>query len=230
VPPAPRPPEARQPSTIQLTPCRVPRSSESVLCGTHAVLEDRSPVWGRRVALKIGVLPALGPTARRRSHLRPRRRTRAGRRQLASGATARWFTERFRRGARHRLRRSAGDGRLPTGCCAASATAMRCRTASTICSPSTGVRACRETLALLADLRLYTTPIAMDDLDDVRAALGYPRRSTCTEVPTARRRRSSTCASIRRAYGRVALAGVGDARGEANRSTSPEPRSRPCVH
>jgi pimeloyl-ACP methyl ester carboxylesterase len=41
--------------------------------------------------------------------------------------------------------------------------------------PIDGVRACREALAPLADVRLYTTPIAMDDLDDVRAALGYGR-------------------------------------------------------
>lgn len=40
--------------------------------------------------------------------------------------------------------------------------------------PTERVRACRQALELIADLRLYTTPIAMDDLDDVRAALGYP--------------------------------------------------------
>src|SRR5207237_8566775 len=37
------------------------------------------------------------------------------------------------------------------------------------------VRACRDELAKTADLRLYTTTIAMADLDDVRAALGYDR-------------------------------------------------------
>ncbi len=33
--------------------------------------------------------------------------------------------------------------------------------------------ACRDALARFADLTKYTTPIAMDDLDEVRAALGY---------------------------------------------------------
>src|SRR5262249_25618268 len=37
------------------------------------------------------------------------------------------------------------------------------------------VRACRAGLERNADLRFYTTPIAMDDLDDVRRWLGYAR-------------------------------------------------------
>jgi pimeloyl-ACP methyl ester carboxylesterase len=37
------------------------------------------------------------------------------------------------------------------------------------------VRRCRDRLQSQADLTLYTTPIAMDDLDEVRAALGYER-------------------------------------------------------
>jgi pimeloyl-ACP methyl ester carboxylesterase len=36
------------------------------------------------------------------------------------------------------------------------------------------VRRCRAGLEQKADLRFYTTPIAMDDLDDVRKWLGYP--------------------------------------------------------
>jgi pimeloyl-ACP methyl ester carboxylesterase len=37
------------------------------------------------------------------------------------------------------------------------------------------IERCRKELEAKADLRFYTTPIAMDDLDDVRAALGYDR-------------------------------------------------------
>ena len=39
--------------------------------------------------------------------------------------------------------------------------------------PLEDVRKCRQELEQKADLTLYTTPIAMDDLDEVRAALGY---------------------------------------------------------
>ena len=41
------------------------------------------------------------------------------------------------------------------------------------CVPVEAVKPCREQLEPRADLTLYTTDIAMDDLDDVRAALGY---------------------------------------------------------
>ena len=41
--------------------------------------------------------------------------------------------------------------------------------------PLDDVRKCRGELEQKADLTLYTTPIAMDDLDEVRAALGYER-------------------------------------------------------
>src|SRR5215472_16771571 len=41
--------------------------------------------------------------------------------------------------------------------------------------PLDKVRACREKLERLANLRLYTTPVAMDDLDEVRTALGYDK-------------------------------------------------------
>jgi pimeloyl-ACP methyl ester carboxylesterase len=41
--------------------------------------------------------------------------------------------------------------------------------------PLDRVRPCVEELEKIADLRFYTTSIAMDDLDEVRAALGYDR-------------------------------------------------------
>jgi pimeloyl-ACP methyl ester carboxylesterase len=41
--------------------------------------------------------------------------------------------------------------------------------------PESAVRDCRRDLERDADLTQYTTTIAMDDIDDVRAALGYPR-------------------------------------------------------
>jgi pimeloyl-ACP methyl ester carboxylesterase len=41
--------------------------------------------------------------------------------------------------------------------------------------PLAAVRKCRQQLETKADLTLYTTDPAMDDIDDVRAALGYDR-------------------------------------------------------
>jgi len=41
--------------------------------------------------------------------------------------------------------------------------------------PPAAVRQCRDRLARKADLRLYTTALGMDDVDEVRAWLGYPQ-------------------------------------------------------
>jgi pimeloyl-ACP methyl ester carboxylesterase len=41
--------------------------------------------------------------------------------------------------------------------------------------PLDKVRTCREKLQRVANLKLYTTPIAMDDLDEIRSALGYEK-------------------------------------------------------
>ncbi len=41
--------------------------------------------------------------------------------------------------------------------------------------PLAGIEACRDELSTRADLTLYTTPLAVDDLDEVRVALGYPQ-------------------------------------------------------
>jgi pimeloyl-ACP methyl ester carboxylesterase len=46
--------------------------------------------------------------------------------------------------------------------------------------PVDKIRACRKQLQKIADLKLYTTPIAMDDIDEVREAMGY-ERSICME-------------------------------------------------
>jgi pimeloyl-ACP methyl ester carboxylesterase len=41
--------------------------------------------------------------------------------------------------------------------------------------PANEVRVCRERLEKMADLKQYTTSIAVEDLNDVRRALGYEK-------------------------------------------------------
>jgi pimeloyl-ACP methyl ester carboxylesterase len=170
----PRPPrETRQPPTIQLVPCRVPRSSDDVLCGTYAVFEDRAAQAGRRIPLAIVVLPAVG-----RAPVADPVFVLVGGPGLGAASLVRgdseWFSDKFRRerdivfvdqrgtGSSNRLSCRFGDGDAR-------------QDAFHDLFPVDRGRACRERLERVADLRLYTTPIAMDDLDDVRAALGYPR-------------------------------------------------------
>src|SRR5262245_48624127 len=44
---------------LQFEPCRLPGWNEDVRCGKYEVYEDRRARTGRRIALKIVVLPAL---------------------------------------------------------------------------------------------------------------------------------------------------------------------------
>jgi pimeloyl-ACP methyl ester carboxylesterase len=157
---------------MQLAPCSGPRSTSDARCGTHPVFEDRARRSGRIIHLKVLVLPALtekpapdpvfvlsggpgtgaatGVTHEVVEFFRPMRQSRDV-----------VFVDQRGTGESHRLQcRLAGDG----------ATAQ---SGFGELFPPDKVRACRQALETIADLRLYTTPIAMDDLDDVRAALGY---------------------------------------------------------
>ena len=50
--------------SLELTPCVVPKSDQPVLCGRHAVFEDRAAAAGRRIVLNVVVVPALTATPR----------------------------------------------------------------------------------------------------------------------------------------------------------------------
>ena len=167
------PREARRPPTIQLAPCTVLRSSEPALCGRHDVFENRAAQAGRRLSLSIVVVPALrrppagdpvfvlvgGPGLGAASGVRGDgewlTNTRWRERDIV-------FVDQRGTGASHRLPCPFGEG--------ASLKAL-----FTDLLPVGKIRACREAAEAVADLTLYTTPIAMDDLDEVRAALGYDR-------------------------------------------------------
>ena len=54
----------RAPATLALQSCRVEGLSRDALCGTHPVLEDRSNPEGRTIDLRVVVVPARGRAAR----------------------------------------------------------------------------------------------------------------------------------------------------------------------
>jgi pimeloyl-ACP methyl ester carboxylesterase len=159
-------------SRLSLQRCELPGIKGDVRCGTYEVLEDRSTKFGRTIKLKIVVLKSLGnklaPDAIFPLHGGP-------------GAPATDLVELANGGilgpARqdHDLvfvdQRGTG-GSNPLTCDIADDEKDLTSFFGDILPPDK-VRACREKLQEHADLRLYTTPIAMDDLDEVRAALGY---------------------------------------------------------
>jgi pimeloyl-ACP methyl ester carboxylesterase len=159
------------PSRLSLHSCELPDVKGDVLCGTYEVFEDRAAKSGRTIKLKIVVLKSLGskpaPDAIFPLHGGP------GAPATALVELANEMLKPVRQD--HDLvfvdQRGTGESN-PLTCDVADDTKDLTSFFGDILPPDK-VRTCREKLQEHADLRLYTTPIAMDDLDDVRAALGY---------------------------------------------------------
>ncbi len=153
---------------LTLQPCVIPGNEGEARCGVHHVLEDRRARSGRTIPLFVAVLPALEkPPAPDPLFVI------AGGPGQAATSSAEFANTAFSGVRRHRdivLVDLAGTGR---------SAALQCqmyRTARDLVGdfyPITQVRACRDSLAQRTDLRRYTTAVLMDDLDEVRAALGY---------------------------------------------------------
>jgi len=161
-------------ASIPLQPCDVPGMREEVKekarCGTYEVFENRAARSGRKIKLKIVVFPATG----RDKAADPLFYIPGG---PGSSATedAPYVAHEF---AKIRERRDlvfvdqrGTGGSNPLNCDFFNPSDLASYLGFYF--PLEDVRKCREQLEPKADLRLYTTPIAMDDLDEVRAALGY---------------------------------------------------------
>jgi pimeloyl-ACP methyl ester carboxylesterase len=145
---------------------------EKALCATHEVFEDRRGKRGRKIAIKIVIFPATGATKMGD----PLFYIPGG---PGSSATedAPYIAQNFAniRKARDLVfvdQRGTG-GSNPLNCTLFNPDDVRSFLGHYF--PLEPVKKCREELELRADLRLYTTAIAMDDLDEVRAGLGYDK-------------------------------------------------------
>jgi pimeloyl-ACP methyl ester carboxylesterase len=155
-----------------LAPCDIAGLKEKARCGTYEVWENREAKTGRRIGLKVVVLPATGPS--RESDALT---FLAGGPSEAATPAAPFLAKQF---AALRERRDIllVDQRGTGG-----SHALDCdlypgaspQTALGAFFPADRVRACRSDLERSADLRMYTTANAVDDLDEIRAALGYDR-------------------------------------------------------
>jgi pimeloyl-ACP methyl ester carboxylesterase len=156
----------------KLAPCRVPDLGVEALCGSYPVWENRAAGSGRRIDLKVVVVPALNSDPARDPIF------------FFAGGPGEAATEnigligelgelRFDRDMVFIDQRGTGgshalDCRLPGG-------PQDLQGYLRDLFPREPMRECERTLAAGADLTLYSTPIAMDDIDEVRAWLGYER-------------------------------------------------------
>lgn len=160
--------------SIQLEPCSVPApppaNTQKVLCGKYAVFENRALKKGRKISLKVVVFPATGQNRAPDPVF-----------YIAGGPGSSAIEEapyvaydltkvRERRDLVFLDQRGTGESN-PLICTLFNPSDPQSYLGHW--NPPEDVRRCRAELEPKADLSLYTTSIAMDDLDDVRAALGY---------------------------------------------------------
>jgi pimeloyl-ACP methyl ester carboxylesterase len=158
----------REPSALErLKPCTAAQGPADAYCGTVSVFEDRDARQGRRIALNVMLLPALkANTAPDPLFIL------AGGPGQAATEFARLFGDEFRTVERTRdivLVDQRGTGK---------SNPLECKSNDGLTSPDAFVERMRTCLASYkdkADVTKYTTDIAMDDLDDVRQFLGYPK-------------------------------------------------------
>lgn len=166
--------EAQVPAAVALTSCKLPGLEEEGRCGTLEVPEDRGAPSGRRIPLKIAVLPARTPAGA--APAPDPVFAIAGGPGESSIAGAAVFAQLLEEARGERdvvlvdLRGTGGSNRL------------HCPLPGSDDDPQAylgdflPVDALRECLARLdADPALYTTTQMVEDLEAVRAALGYDR-------------------------------------------------------
>ncbi len=161
---APASPAVAASPAVRLEPCTVPGSTQPLRCGSVSVPEDRSKPDGRRIDLRVVVIPATKPDPA----MAPLYELAGGPGLAATGGADFYLTA----GQAHRQGRDIVlvDQR-GTGASAPLACPELAATGTTY--PEAAVRACRARLAQQADLSRYTTADAVADLQAVRAALGH---------------------------------------------------------
>ena len=155
---------------LKLKPCRLPGIREELLCGKLTVFENRETRTGRTIDLNIVVLPAFD----QKNKVEPLFDL-AGGPGAASTSAADFYAgpgKDYRR--RHDVvlvdqRGTGQSNRLAIPDEKTPSHYLR------EMYPVGYVREMRHALEQHADLTKYTTSIAMDDLDDVRAWLGYDK-------------------------------------------------------
>lgn len=167
-------PQIDQRSRIDLKPCEFPNHKSELRCGKYAVYENRAAMSGRMISLNVMVAPANS-----KSPLSDPIFFLAGGPGQGQARMANAGEDEIMRALRRERdlvfvdQRGTGDSHSLQ--CNLSAKRNDSQSYFTELFLPEHVRACQEMLAEKADLQYYATPIAVDDLDEVRAALRYEK-------------------------------------------------------
>jgi len=154
---------------LALGACHDPELPKDARCGSYQVFENRAAKTGRKISLRVVVLPALGPDRRPDAVV-----AFAGGPGESSVGEGTFLSQELARLRQHRdflLVDARGTGKSPLEC-------PELRDVQGFLDgfvPAAKVRACGERLRKMADLSQYTTGNAVDDVDEVRDVLGYPQ-------------------------------------------------------
>lgn len=142
---------------------------EGALCGTQEVFENRASRTGRKIPLRIVVLPATG------SQPLPDPITYfaggPGDASIPEGMSIAWELESLRRKRDVLLVDLRGTGQSGGLFCTELEENLQGFLDDFL--PTDKIRACRDRLKKEVDLSWYTTDAAVDDVEEVRTALGY---------------------------------------------------------
>ena len=156
-------------SKLVLNDCEI-RGVAKAKCGNFEVYENRAAKQGRKISLKIVVIPATGDKREPDPFVYF-----AGGPGGSATDDASGLAQAFPQILAHRdmlfVDQRGTGGSHPLDCKFYDAADLQ--TYFGYFFPLDDVRKCREQLETNSDLKLYTTTIAADDMDEVRAALGY---------------------------------------------------------
>jgi pimeloyl-ACP methyl ester carboxylesterase len=154
---------------VALSSCRVEGIEYQTLCGTYEVFEDRVAKQGRKIPLRVVVVPALAATA----EPDPLVLLAGGPGQAASEVSILQAVDRIHRNRDILLVDQRGTGGSGALRCAPDPEDARLAAKFDDAYREEEFQKCLK--GYDADPRLYTTPIAMEDLDEIRDALGYEK-------------------------------------------------------
>ncbi|HKG59774.1 MAG TPA: alpha/beta hydrolase [Pyrinomonadaceae bacterium] len=158
-------------SKVVLNDCEI-RGVAKAKCGTYEVYENRATKKGRKISLKIVLIPATGDKREPEPLVYFAGGPGGSATEDASG-----IAQAFPRILAHRdllfVDQRGTGGSHPLDCKFYDASDLQTYLGHFF--PLDDVRKCREQLETNSDLKLYITTIAADDMDEVREALGYER-------------------------------------------------------
>ena len=155
-----------------LQPCQVQDAGGEALCGKYDVYENRTAHSGRKIGLNVVILRALSKSPSPDPVFFLHGGQGAAATKMTSAANG-GFLEGLRKSRDLVFVDQRGTGNSNALDCNVGDDPEDLQTYYGPLFPPELIRACKDKLAATADVRLYTTPIAIDDLDEVREALGY---------------------------------------------------------